>query len=206
MLTNGIVLLSNKHVGVTTFSHRQSLKTSHYLQILFQDTTFTKMVESSRSIQDRRLKHLLDEKIEIIEVVPDPDSRSLHTLIMSLSEERFQTITQLLSLTLRLRASKVRNILLEKERKQAAVTKARKHHSNNPASKARKTSRQIGGRGKEHTALSVRRMGTMRTDAGSYIQNSQQSRVAVRVGRLIMARTGAGNFILSLHQHGFRNS
>ena len=80
------------------------------------------MVESSRSIQDRRLKHLLDKKIETIEVVPDPDPRSLHTLIMSLSEERFQTITQLLSLTPRLRASEVRNILLEEERKQAAVT------------------------------------------------------------------------------------
>ena len=81
------------------------------------------MVKSSRSNQNRRLKHLLDKNIETVEVVPDPDPRSLHTLIMSLSEKRFQTITQLLSLTPKLEASEVRNILLEEERKQAAITK-----------------------------------------------------------------------------------
>lgn len=87
------------------------------------------MLVSSRSIQDRRLKYLLNEKTETVEVVPDPDPRSLHALIMSLSEERFQTIKQLLSLTPKLEASEVRNILLEEERKQAAVTKGSKASS-----------------------------------------------------------------------------
>ena len=71
------------------------------------------------------MKHLIiqDEKVEPADEVPDPDPRNLHTLIMSLSEERFERARQMLSLTPNLTANEVRNFLLEEDRKQAAVTK-----------------------------------------------------------------------------------
>ena len=81
------------------------------------------MAESNRPILDRRLKHLIihDAKNESTDVVPDPDPRRLLTLVMSLSEEKFQAVTQMLSHTPRLTANEVRNILLKEERKQDTV-------------------------------------------------------------------------------------
>ena len=76
-------------------------------------------------ILGRHLKHLIiqDEEVEAAAEVPDPDPRNLHTLIMSLSEESFEKVTQMLSLTPNLTPNEVRDFLLEEDRKQAAVTK-----------------------------------------------------------------------------------
>ena len=83
------------------------------------------MAEASCPILGRHHKHLIaeDAEIEAEDEVPDPDPRNLHTLIMSLSEERFQRVTQMFSLTPNLTPNEMRNILLEEDRKQATVTK-----------------------------------------------------------------------------------
>ena len=65
----------------------------------------------------------MHDKVELADVVPDEDPRSLHTLVMSLSEEKFQTVTHLLSLTPNLTPNEVRNFLLKEDREKAAVTK-----------------------------------------------------------------------------------
>ena len=83
------------------------------------------MTKSSCPVPGRRRKHLImhDKKDEIADVVPDEDPRSLHTLVMSLSEEKFQTVTHLLSLTPNLTPNEVRNFLLKEGREKAAVRK-----------------------------------------------------------------------------------
>lgn len=63
---------------------------------------------------------LHDEKPD---VVPNPDRRSLQKLVMALSEEEFKRITEKLSLTPNLTPNEFRNMLLEEEAKQAALTK-----------------------------------------------------------------------------------
>ena len=83
------------------------------------------MTKSSCPVPGRRRKHLImhDKKVELADVVPDEDPCSLHTLVMSLSEEKFQTVTHLLSLTPNLTPNEVRNFLLKEDREKAAVTK-----------------------------------------------------------------------------------
>ena len=83
------------------------------------------MTQSNCPILGRHHGHLIaqDAKIEPANEPPDPDPRNLHTLIMSLSEERFQTVTQMLSLTPNLTPNEVRNMLLEEDRKHTAEIK-----------------------------------------------------------------------------------
>jgi hypothetical protein len=86
------------------------------------------MAETTRSIQNRRIRRLkhLDEEYETAEWVPNPDPRNLLNLIMSLSEERFKEITQLLRLTPKVNGKILREWLLEEE---AVVTKDRDAHT-----------------------------------------------------------------------------
>ena len=69
--------------------------------------------------------------------------------------------------------------------------KVRTHLLSNPLRKARDTSWE-----EKTTATSVRSTVMVKTDVGSCIQNFPESRGAVRVGRLVMGRTDAGNGIL----------
>lgn len=90
--------------------------------VLHPTSSHTTMTETSCPILGRCLKPpiIQDETIEAVDEVPDPDPRNLETLIMSLSEERFQTVKQMFSLTPNLTPNEMRNILLEEDRKQAA--------------------------------------------------------------------------------------
>ena len=83
------------------------------------------MAEPSCPILGRHHKHLIaqDAENEAADEVPDPDPRNLHTLIMSLSEEKFETVTQIFSRTPNLTPNEMRNILLEEDRKHSTVTK-----------------------------------------------------------------------------------
>lgn len=67
-----------------------------------------------------QLKHLIIHD-ENPDVTPNPDKRSLQQLIMSLSEDEFKRITQLLSKTPNLTPNEFRNFLLEEEGRQAAL-------------------------------------------------------------------------------------
>ena len=58
---------------------------------------------------------------ENVDVVPNPDPRTLQHLVMALSEEEFKRITELLSLTPNLTPNEFRNMLLDEEKKRAAV-------------------------------------------------------------------------------------
>ena len=80
------------------------------------------MGKSSWPNRGHRIKHLIlhDEKVD---VVPNPDPRSLQKIVMSLSEEEFKRITQLLSATPNLTPNEFRNMLLDEEKKQAALAK-----------------------------------------------------------------------------------
>ena len=91
------------------------------------------MGKSSWPNRGHRIKHLIlhDEKIDVI---PHPDPRNLQTLIMALSEEEFQRITQSLSLRPNLTPNEFRNMLLDEEKKQAAVAKGPDAHAPSEAS------------------------------------------------------------------------
>ena len=86
------------------------------------------MGKSSWPNRGHRIKHLIlrDEKVDVI---PNPDKRSLQKIIMALSEAEFQRMTQMLSLTPNLTPNEVRNMLLDEEKKQAAVAKGPDAHA-----------------------------------------------------------------------------
>lgn len=102
------------------------------------------MSRSSWPNRGHRIKHLVlhDEKPD---VVPNPDPRGLPKLIMSLSEDEFKRITQLLSATPNLTPNEVRNMLLDEEKKRGGAAKGRKAPSEENGTQGRAEKLAGGG-------------------------------------------------------------